>query len=146
MKITAQLIKAADGFHVWSDTFTRELKDVFAMQDEIAGLIAKNLQLTLGDVLASDRTSLRWSPAVDLQVESRSFEQACDRGEFERACALYRGDFLEGFSPGDSLVKGKICYDFPPNTTKVRVEFYIDSGYNKCPVPSHKSRDMSPCK
>ena len=49
VKITAQLIKAADGFHMWSDTFTRELKDVFAMQDEIAGLIAKQLQLTLGD-------------------------------------------------------------------------------------------------
>ena len=47
VRITAQLIKAADGFHVWSDTFTRELKDVFAVQDEIAGLIAQNLQLTL---------------------------------------------------------------------------------------------------
>ena len=48
VRITAQLIKAADGFHVWSDTFTRELKDIFAVQDEIAGLIAKNLQLKLG--------------------------------------------------------------------------------------------------
>ena len=47
VRITAQLIKAADGFHVWSDTFTRELKDVFAVQDEIAGLIAKELKLTL---------------------------------------------------------------------------------------------------
>src|SRR4029077_10300806 len=59
------------------------------------------LQLTLGDVLTSDRSTVRWSSAVDLQVDSRLFEQACDRGEFERACALYRGDFLEGFSPGD---------------------------------------------
>ena len=48
VRITAQLIKAADGFHVWSDTFTRELKDIFAVQDEIAGLIAKNLELKLG--------------------------------------------------------------------------------------------------
>ncbi len=47
VRITAQLIKAADGFHVWSDTFTRDLKDIFAVQDEIAGLIARNLQLTL---------------------------------------------------------------------------------------------------
>jgi DNA-binding SARP family transcriptional activator/pimeloyl-ACP methyl ester carboxylesterase len=59
------------------------------------------VQLTLGDVLTSDRSTVRWSPAVDLQIDSRLFEQACDRGEFERACALYRGDFLEGFSPGD---------------------------------------------
>jgi TolB-like protein/Tfp pilus assembly protein PilF len=48
VRITAQLIKAADGFHVWSDTFTRELKDIFAVQDEIAGLIAQNLELKLG--------------------------------------------------------------------------------------------------
>ncbi|MFO1514510.1 MAG: adenylate/guanylate cyclase domain-containing protein [Verrucomicrobiota bacterium] len=48
VRITAQLIKATDGFHVWSDTFTRDLKDVFAVQDEIAGLIAQNLSLKLG--------------------------------------------------------------------------------------------------
>jgi TolB-like protein/Tfp pilus assembly protein PilF len=48
VRITAQLIKATDGFHVWSDTFTRELKDIFAVQDEIAGLIAQNLELKLG--------------------------------------------------------------------------------------------------
>ncbi|MGZ5873848.1 MAG: alpha/beta fold hydrolase [Bradyrhizobium sp.] len=59
------------------------------------------LQLALGDVLTSDRSTIRWSSAIDPQVDSRLFEQACDRGEFERACLLYRGDFLEGFSPGD---------------------------------------------
>jgi TolB-like protein/cytochrome c-type biogenesis protein CcmH/NrfG len=48
VRITAQLIKAADGFHVWSDTFTRDLKDIFAVQDEIAGLVAENLSLKLG--------------------------------------------------------------------------------------------------
>ena len=47
VRITAQLIKAADGFHMWSENFDRELKDIFAVQDEIAGLIAKNLQLKL---------------------------------------------------------------------------------------------------
>ena len=47
VRITAQLIKAADGFHVWSDTFTRDLKDIFAVQDEIAGLIARNLELKM---------------------------------------------------------------------------------------------------
>ncbi len=59
------------------------------------------LQLTLGDVLASDRSTIRWSSAIDVQVDSLLFEQACYRGDFELACRLYRGDFLEGFSPGD---------------------------------------------
>src|SRR4029453_8847624 len=59
------------------------------------------LQLTLGDVLTADRSTVRWSSAIELQLDSRLFQQACDRGEFERACHLYRGDFLEGFSAGD---------------------------------------------
>jgi DNA-binding SARP family transcriptional activator len=61
------------------------------------------VQLTLGDeVLTTDRATVRWSSAIDLQLDSQLFEQACDRGEFEQACRLYVGDFLNGFSPGDS--------------------------------------------
>jgi DNA-binding SARP family transcriptional activator/pimeloyl-ACP methyl ester carboxylesterase len=60
------------------------------------------LQLTLGDgVLATDRSTVRCSSAIDLQVDSQLFEQACDGGEFDWACGHYSGDFLEGFSPGD---------------------------------------------
>lgn len=60
------------------------------------------LQHTLGDdVLATDRSTVRWSAAIGLQVDSQLFEQACDSGDFERACRHYSGDFLDGFSPGD---------------------------------------------
>jgi DNA-binding SARP family transcriptional activator/pimeloyl-ACP methyl ester carboxylesterase len=60
------------------------------------------LQLTLGnEVLTIDRSTVQWSASIDLRVDSQLFEQACDRGEFERACSLYLGDFLEGFTPGD---------------------------------------------
>ncbi len=60
------------------------------------------LQLTLGDgVLTIDRSTIRWSPAIELEVDSQLFELACDRGVFEPACGLYQGDFLEGFTPGD---------------------------------------------
>ncbi len=58
VRITAQLIKAADGFHVWSEHFDRELKNVFALQDEIAGLIANQLSLKLGASSAAAATSV----------------------------------------------------------------------------------------
>ena len=88
VKITAQLIKAADGFHVWSDTFTRELKDVFAMQDEIAGLIAKQLQLTLGD---APRVAKQVNPeAHRLVLEGRYFWAQRNDVAFERAEAAYQ--------------------------------------------------------
>lgn len=47
VRITAQLINAADGFHLWSDTFDRQLTDIFAIQDEISLAIAEALQVTL---------------------------------------------------------------------------------------------------
>jgi DNA-binding SARP family transcriptional activator/pimeloyl-ACP methyl ester carboxylesterase len=60
------------------------------------------LQQTLGDdVLTTDRSTVRWSSAIDLQVDSQVFEEACNRGAFEPACRLNQGEFLAGFSPGD---------------------------------------------
>jgi TolB-like protein/DNA-binding winged helix-turn-helix (wHTH) protein len=47
LRITAQLISTADGYHVWSDTFESELGDVFRVQDEIASQIAEKLQLAV---------------------------------------------------------------------------------------------------
>lgn len=47
VRITAQLIKANDGFHVWSETFERQLDDVFAVQDEIATAVTQALKVKL---------------------------------------------------------------------------------------------------
>ena len=55
IRVTAQLIKVADGFHLWSERYDRELIDVFAMQDDIAAAIAGALQLKLSPPLARGR-------------------------------------------------------------------------------------------
>jgi tetratricopeptide (TPR) repeat protein len=47
VRITAQLVSAADGYHVWSQTYDRELNDIFAIQTEISNAIADALQLRL---------------------------------------------------------------------------------------------------
>ena len=47
VRITAQLIRAEDGFHVWSQNYTRPLEDIFAIQDEIAEDVAGALDLSL---------------------------------------------------------------------------------------------------
>jgi serine/threonine protein kinase/tetratricopeptide (TPR) repeat protein len=47
LRITAQLINVADGFHLWSEKFDREMEDVFAIQDEISLAIVDNLKLRL---------------------------------------------------------------------------------------------------
>jgi TolB-like protein len=48
IRVTAQLVKVADGYHLWSETFNRELTDIFAIQDEIAKAVAGALGVRLG--------------------------------------------------------------------------------------------------
>ncbi|RLA28303.1 MAG: hypothetical protein DRR11_16880 [Gammaproteobacteria bacterium] len=54
VRITAQLIEAEDGFHLWSQVFDRDFDDIFLVQDEIATSVANALQLTLQGGAAAD--------------------------------------------------------------------------------------------
>lgn len=47
VRITAQLINAADGYHLWSENYDRNLHDIFEVQDEISGIIANKLRENL---------------------------------------------------------------------------------------------------
>jgi serine/threonine-protein kinase len=51
IRVTAQLVKASDGYHLWSQRFDREMTDVFAIQDEISQVIVEKLRVRL----AADR-------------------------------------------------------------------------------------------
>ena len=64
VRITAQLIQVDNGFHLWSETYDRELTDVFAIQDEIATEILKQLrnELLVDDVVVVEAS--RTSPEV----------------------------------------------------------------------------------
>jgi adenylate cyclase len=55
VRITAQLINAKDGYHLWSETYDRELTDIFAVQDEIAASVVKALKVKL---LGEDSTKI----------------------------------------------------------------------------------------
>jgi adenylate cyclase len=48
LRITAQLVSAVDGLHLWSKTYDRELKDIFEVQEDIATRVADELKVTLG--------------------------------------------------------------------------------------------------
>jgi TolB-like protein/Tfp pilus assembly protein PilF/predicted Ser/Thr protein kinase len=47
VRITVQLVKVADGFHLWSETYDRQLEDILAVQDDIARSVASALKVTL---------------------------------------------------------------------------------------------------
>lgn len=56
IRVTAQLVRADDGTHLWSEQYERSLSDVFSMQDEIANAIRAALQLKLALRATSDQT------------------------------------------------------------------------------------------
>ena len=49
VRIMAQLINVADGYHLWSERYDRELKDIFEVQDDIARAIASHLRVDLSN-------------------------------------------------------------------------------------------------
>jgi TolB-like protein/Tfp pilus assembly protein PilF len=65
LRITVQLINVSDSFHLWSETFDRELTKVFAIQDEIALTIADKLKLTL---LSGEKARLVKRPTENLEA------------------------------------------------------------------------------
>ena len=72
VRITAQLIQVEDGFHLWSETYDRQLIDIFAIQDEISAAILQQLKAQLLDgqsvaVLRADST------AFDLYLQARQW-------------------------------------------------------------------------
>jgi len=86
VRITAQLIQVDNGFHLWSETYDRELTDVFAIQDEIANEILKQLKskLLTDDVVVAQ--AKRTSPEVyELYLQAKQRIYTRIRPEIETA-------------------------------------------------------------
>jgi serine/threonine-protein kinase len=97
LRVTAQLITAADGSHLWSERYDRELTDVFAIQDEIAASIAAALEVTLGTRTPRARYTPKLA-AYEALLRARHFilthavaAQATARVWLERAMKLDPG-------------------------------------------------------
>ncbi|MDX1460204.1 MAG: tetratricopeptide repeat protein [Xanthomonadales bacterium] len=87
VRITAQLIKAEDGFHLWSQTFDRTLDDVFAIQDEISAAVVDSLKVTiLGDGPHANVVDPR---SWELAMEARFYYNRRAEGDLEKAVDLF---------------------------------------------------------
>jgi adenylate cyclase len=76
LRVTAQLVRADNGFHLWSETYDRQLDDVFKTQDEIATSVVKALKVSLltAEVPAAQPTTS--SEAYELFLQSRALLQS----------------------------------------------------------------------
>lgn len=108
LRVTAQLVDALNGYHIWSNTYERKLEDIFAIQDEIASSIAESLLDTLEpirtprsrDVVAYEyylrgRQYLNRFRKTDFKFARQMFRQAIDR---DPAFALAWAGYADCFS------------------------------------------------
>ena len=91
VRITAQLVRADNGYHLWSQTYDRKLDDIFKVQDEIAAAVVGALKLKLLPDLkvlsAGNRTA---NPAAHTQyLLGRQFFNRTNMDDFRRAVAAY---------------------------------------------------------
>ena len=95
IRVTVQLIDAANGYHLWSERYDRELADVFAIQDEIAQAVALSLKVTLSPRPAAQRRPVPDLAAYESFLKARYFLRkstpgalALGKDALERAIAL----------------------------------------------------------
>jgi len=96
IRVTAQLIDARNGYHLWSDTYDRRLDDIFAIQDEIATEVVKALRLTL---LAADEAVISQTVKGDVEaynhyLRGQSHVRLRTRSGLERALEEFQQAIL----------------------------------------------------
>jgi TolB-like protein/tetratricopeptide (TPR) repeat protein len=99
VRITAQLIRASDGFHVWSEVYDRTLDDIFGIQDEIATIVGGSLSASLLGIEGDQKVAgiQTTNPdAYDLYLQARK----------ERATYSYTG-----LQAAEDLLKGALLID-----------------------------------
>jgi TolB-like protein/Flp pilus assembly protein TadD len=86
VRITAQLVRATDGYHLWSETYERKLDDIFKVQDEISAKVVEQLKVSLLGAVPKAR-------ATDPQAYAL-FLQARELGTHNTADAYARSDAM----------------------------------------------------
>lgn len=90
VRITAQLIDAASGFHMWSETYERSLDDAFAVQDEISRAVAAQLRIELAGDAPLAREATADPEAHTLVLRGRAVYQRGTREAMAEAARLCR--------------------------------------------------------
>ena len=90
LRITAQLVQVEDGFRLWTETYDREMDDVFAVQDEIAKSIASALELTFSGVESSEELGgTAVSDAYDFYLRGVDYARRGTQEDAEYAIQMY---------------------------------------------------------
>jgi TolB-like protein/Tfp pilus assembly protein PilF len=114
VRVTAQLVKTADGYHLWSQTFDRELRGVFAVQDEIATAVVEALKVKLLAGRAPTSREFRTAnPEVySLYLQARRLQRRDTVADSERAEGVSRKALAldPGYAPAWALLAHSVFW------------------------------------
>jgi TolB-like protein/predicted Zn-dependent protease len=92
IRVTAQLIKAEDGFHLWAKDYDRQLKDIFAVQDDVSNAIVAALKVNLS--FSRQHSMVTTAPknteAYDLYLRGNFFLHKSDEESLNRALDYFK--------------------------------------------------------
>jgi TolB-like protein len=90
VRITAQLIRADSGYHIWSETYDRDIEDIFELQDEIAGRVVRALKLTLLPAASQGNREAGNASVYDLLLQARYYWARRSPEDLQTAAEFYR--------------------------------------------------------
>jgi serine/threonine protein kinase/TolB-like protein len=90
IRVTAQLIKASDGSHVWSQTYERNVTDVFTVQDDICSTVANALHAALNAGSAPNLASEHNLEAYNAFLQGWFYYQRATQEDLQKSVAAYR--------------------------------------------------------
>jgi TolB-like protein/class 3 adenylate cyclase/Tfp pilus assembly protein PilF len=107
LRVTAQLIDAITGHHMWSETYDRELKDIFAIQDEITMKILTELQ---GQLTEGERVSVRDQHISNLQAYLKILEAKHFLNTYKHVEAIRLLEEARELDPQSATVYGFLSF------------------------------------
>jgi len=127
VRITAQLIKADDGFHLWSETFDRTLEDIFVVQDEIAKAVVDELKIKLLGAMPKGRKT---DPEVySLYLQGKYFRNLSSEENLEKAAAAFKQALA-------------IDPDYAPAWIGIQVTYTLQANYAQRPEEETRALAM----
>ncbi len=134
IRITAQLTNTSDGFHIWSETWDRELKNIFIVQDEIAAIIAEKINKDISVDVNWDGHVVKNTDAIDYYLKGAYLQHSWDFNEGKNIIEC----FEKAIKLDPNLVKAHIglcnVYTWLSATGNVNLE----EGYKKIEYHSKK--------
>jgi adenylate cyclase len=114
LRITAQLIRADDGYDMWSQTYDRKLDDIFKVQDEISAAVVKALKLTLLEGGMPKAKPVANQEAYALFLQSRSLHYRGTYADVQKAI-LYAERAVKldpDFAPAWAAIADSLVYEY----------------------------------